>query len=145
MCNLMFDDQYTQHVNILHFSSICTIFSATTFLFSTGKTLITIYSLNNVLISFIFFKQRTWICNTSQELLDQIGDVRKTLQDHIVKNHKYLSQTQSFKCEVLCRRLRNLTVDAEKSFSINRETLLSIGTNILTYLFILVQLKQSKF
>ena len=141
----MFAGQYTQLVNLYHFSSICTTFSATTFLFSTGKALITIYSLNNVLISFIFFKQRTWICNTSQELLDKIGDVRKTLQDHIVKNHKYLSPTQIFKCNVLSHRLGNLTVDAEKSFSINRGTLLSIGTNILTYLIILVQLKQSKF
>ena len=96
-------------------------------------------------MSFIFFKQLTWICNTSQDLLDQISDVRKTLQDQIVKNYKYLSLTQSFKCEVLSHRLGSLTVDAEKSFTIDKGTSLSVGTNILTYLIILVQLKQSKF
>lgn len=134
---------------IVSFSSVCCLFSASSVLFNLSmeiKSVIIIYSVSYFLLALIFFHNIFWTSTTCQSLIDQIDATRNHLEGSvIVNNYLKMSARQRYKSNLVADRLKDCEVNALSSMKIDKQTILSCGTSILTYVIILVQLKQSGF
>jgi len=94
----------------------------------------------------MFYQKIFWTSKACQSLVDEIYAARNHLQESIiVNNYLRMSFRQRYKSNLVGDRLKDSEINAFSSMKIDKQSILSCGTSILTYVIILVQLKQSGF